>query len=114
MSGTAAEVVAKRTVEQFVKSIPGLKANHEALKRFYLLCKLADELGEEFDAEDVQIGTDPTRGFVSIDVFDIEFSNGRSHYFFEHIKAADFLSFSKSKNNMLRIQFGVNGLWVRA
>lgn len=116
MPTTNTQVEAKRMLDKFTKATSGYKVDAAAQKRFMTLCELADILDEEFCADGVQISAEPNgkHGVICVDTDEVVFEYGRSHKFFEFVKSADFLSFSKTKSGMLRISFGVKDLWVRA
>lgn len=88
--------------------------SESALERLMLLCDLIDSVADEFDAEDIYFTVDPKlrHGYVHAEVIDLVFGNGRSHYFFDGIKVADFVGFDKSTSGNLRISLGVKDLWV--
>lgn len=116
MPTTNTQVEAKHMLDKFTKASSGYKVDTDAQKRFMTLCELADILDEEFCAGGIQINADPNgkHGVICVDTDEVVFEHGRSHKFFEFVKSADFLSFSKTKSGMLRISFGVKDLWVRA
>lgn len=116
MPTTNTQVEAKHMLDKFTKVGSGYKVDADALKRFMTLCTLADILDEEFCADRIQINAEPNgeHGAICVDTAEVLFEHGRSHMFFELVKSADFLSFSKTKSGMLRISFGVKDLWVRA
>ena len=84
--------------------------------RFIQLCVLTDILGNEVKGGSADIIVSPDCGFAKVELYvdDIVFDYGREHPFFEYIKNADFLRFSKSKHDGLKIEYGVNDLWVDA
>lgn len=102
-------------INQYHKTL-GLacSTDESALERLLLLSDLTDSLADEFDAEKVSYIVDPKikHGYVIMEVIDLVFSNGRSHYFFDGIRDADFVGFDKSSNGELRVSFGVKNLWV--
>lgn len=116
MPTTSTKAIAKNSLDKTADDNPGIKLNRDAEKKFYSLCELADIIDEEFGSDKIRIGVDDsgTYGVISVDTDEVVFENGRSHQFFEYLKFADFLSFSKTKSGLLRIQFGVKNLWVRA
>jgi len=116
MPTTNTQVEAKRILDKFTKASSGYKVDADAQKRFMTLCELADILDEEFCADGIQINAEPNgkHGVICVDTDEVLFEHGRSHKFFEYVKSADFLSFSKTKSGMLRFSFGVKDLWVRA
>lgn len=73
------------------------------------LCRLAENLYNEFDVERVcvNLDTDPALISMIIDVDELVFNNGRTHYFFGGIKSADVLSFSKSNHDGICIKLGI-------
>lgn len=117
MSSTSTQERASDALNKIVEREPhGYKIDTDVQKKFIALCELADVLDGEFNAEGVQINIEPSgvHGVVFVDVYDVVFEYGRTHRFFELVKSADFLSFSKTKSGMLRISFGVKDLWVRS
>lgn len=114
MPTTNTQVEAKHMIDKFTKAYPNQKVDVAAQKRFFLLCELADILDEEFCADRIQINAEPNgrHGVICVDTDEVLFEHGRSHKFFEYVKSADFLSFSKTKSGMLRVSFGVKDLWV--
>jgi hypothetical protein len=89
--------------------------NPEAFDRLLSLCDFADAFAEEIlaDSIDIKLSPDNVTCTVFVNTDEIIFEHGRSHVFFERIKAADFLGFSKGKKGMLQMRFGVNNLWVK-
>ena len=89
--------------------------NLQPYEKLFKLCKLAEILSEEFSAEDVEIKASSVEinGEVIIYVDELILYDGRRHDFFDYIKeAADFLSFSKSRDGLLKVSFGVYDLWA--
>jgi hypothetical protein len=88
--------------------------NTEAYQRLLRLCDFADAFAKDCLADTVGINAIPSQlsGTVYINTDEVIFEHGRSHMFFDRIKDADFLGFSKAKNGMLQVRFGVNNLWV--
>lgn len=113
MSAVSTKDSAKFFLKRFLEKNPAYTLNSGAVRKFEKLCELADLLDEEFGAKDIQVRSEENFGVVSVDLFDVEFSRGRSHPFFEYIKSADFLNFSKGGEDTLRIQFGVRDLWLK-
>lgn len=102
-------------IEQYKKALGGAYCTSEsAMEKLMVLCDLIDSLADEFDAEDLYFTVDPKikHGYVHAEVIDFEFSNGRSHYFFDGVKDADFVGFDKTKSGNLRLSLGVQNLWV--
>ena len=91
------------------------KLNVESYDRLFKLCELAEILYKEFSAEDTEIKAFPEEinGEIIIVVEELVFDLGRSHQFFNYIKEADFLNFSKTTDGFLKISFGVYDLWKR-
>ena len=89
------------------------KLNVESYDRLFKLCKLAEILSEEFVAERVEVKARPeeVNGEVNILMDELIFEHGRSHEFFDCIKEADFLNFSKV-DGLLKVSFGVYDLWA--
>lgn len=114
MPNTSSAETACKLVEQFKSTCKDFSVNTEAYHKLLCLCELADIVSEEFCGDIIAVQTEPTnkKWSVVLKVDDIVFENGRSHRFFKLIKNADYLSFSKSKDGMLRIEFGVKDLWV--
>jgi len=92
----------------------GYELKHGAYQRFLTLCELADALNEEFGVDEIQIDMMPgaSCGSVVIETDEFIFEHGRTHPFFEYIKAADSMSFSKSNTGSLRLRLVVKDLWV--
>ena len=102
-------------IEQYQKTFGvACSTSEPALKKLLELCDLMDSIADEFDAEDIYFTVDPKikHGYVHAEVIDLVFSNGRSHYFFDGVKAADFVGFEKSRSGNLRLSLGVKDLWV--
>ena len=117
MPTTNTQIEAKNLLAKLAKANSQKhRVDAEVEKKFLHLCELADILGDEFGAEEIQIIAEPSglHGLVFIDTDEVIFDNGRSHQFFEYLKSADLLGFSKTKTGMLRIRLGVKDLWVRA
>ena len=111
---TTKEAVAQE-MEQYEKAYCGVYSTQpDAKERLMHLCDLADSLGDEFDLEDLYFTVDPKirHGYLHLEVIDIVFSNGRSHYFFDGVKDADFIGFEKAPSGNLRLNLGVENLWV--
>lgn len=116
MPTTNTQVEARCMLDKFEKTSSGYKIDADVQKRFITLCELADILDDEFCADKIQINVEPNgkHGVICVDTDEVVFEHGRSHKFFEFVKSADFLSFSKTKSGMLRVSFGVKDLWVSA
>lgn len=102
-------------IEQYKKTLGCAYCTSESAEEKLMgLCDLIDSLADEFDAVDLYFTVDPKlkHGYVQMEVIDFVFSNGRSHYFFEGIKDADFIGFDKSSSGNLRLSLGVQNLWV--
>ena len=114
MSVDNTKVVANKTLDRIDSD--GFCLCAEAKAKLLQLCELADMLNEEFGASNgVTLSVDPSRlhGAIFIDVDEVVFNNGISHEFFKYIRGSDFLCFTKSPSDMVRIQFGVKDLWVK-
>lgn len=110
---TKDEVLAE--IEQYKKTLGGAYSTSESAKeRLMGLCDLVDSLADEFDAEEVSYIVDPKirHGYVCMESIDLVLSHGRSHYFFEGVRDADFVGFDKAKSGNLRLSLGVKDLWV--
>lgn len=113
MSEVRTEIVAREEMGKYIKR--GFKTKIEAETKLLRLCELADLLKDEFDAEEVKVGVNPSEmyGIICVETDEVIFEDGRSHQFFDYLKLSDFLHFSKSDSGMLRICFGVKDLWVK-
>ena len=69
---------------------------------------------DETDVQSVNIIIDPEanrNAEISLCIDEVIFDFGREHPFFEYIKNADYLRFSKSKHDGLKIEYGVHDVW---
>lgn len=109
---------AKDVAETMLKASAQFSGKHKldeaARDRFLTLCDLTEIIADEFGAEEIQFRIKPEDqcGEIFFETDEFIFENGRSHPFFEYIKAADFLNISKAKSGMLKVRFGVKDLWV--
>ena len=73
------------------------------------LCELVDVLNDEEGVEQVAVAYEKNPSLISfiIDVDELVFQNGRAHSFFEYIKSANVMSFSKSSNDGISVKLGV-------
>lgn len=116
MPETSVKAVAQDVLGQFSNFVAGKYELVEPAKtRFLSLCDLADMMDEEFGSDDISIEVEPTglSGTICFDTDEVTFEYGQSHPFFQYIRCADLVRFSKSEDSMLRIQFIVKDLWVK-
>ena len=90
--------------------------NRGSFRRLLRLCDLTDKLSSEFSVCSVQILALPEdiHATLCFHTDELIFGQGRSHPFFDCIKDADFLGFSKAEDGMLKVSFGICDLWVAA
>jgi len=112
---THSQEIAHDLIEDYrIKYEDKYDLNAEQHRKILCLCRLVDTLSDEFSASaiDIQVAPNDVCGAIHLYTDELIFEHGRSHQFFDDIKEADFLSFSKSKSGELQLRFGVNDLWV--
>lgn len=103
-------------LEALCENIPsGFRVQKESATNFIVLSELADILLREFGTQKVTLdaASELNDGTIFVDTDEVIFENGCSHPFFKYIKYADFLTFSKTSDGLLRVAFGVKDLVVQ-
>jgi hypothetical protein len=107
----------RKTADAYIAEYSGkYTLNYEGYKKMLYLCELFDLMAEELSAEAFALRMTPEERFsgtMTFEVDDLILLNGRKHTFFDSVKCADRLKFSKSKSEALQIEFTVNDLWVK-
>lgn len=114
MPNTSSVETICKIVEQYKSARKDFSVKTKSYRKLLYLCELADIISDEFCGDIITIQTEPTnkRWSVILEVDDLVFERGRRNEFFRLVQNADYLSFSKSGNGKLRVEFGVKDLWV--
>lgn len=116
MAAKSAKSVAAEMLEDWRVDPPiCMKLNRENAMRFITLCELADKLVADFPAEGILIELEDAapHGLICVDLNDMVFYDGASHYFFKDIKSADMIGFKKMKGEVVRINLGVKDILIK-
>lgn len=114
MALTKTATNAAKTVENFENRLQNWTPQKEAIAKFLILGEFADKIEEEFGANDISVAIDASTmtGKIAVTMDEIVLESGRTHPFFQYIKAADRVRFS-NQNGALLIRLYVDRLWVK-
>ena len=106
---------AAKAIEDFEKNLQDVwTPKKESIAKFLILGELADKLEEEFGVNNISIAIDASTmtGKIGILTDEIILEGGRTHQFFQYIKAADRIRFSNQSGSLL-VRLYVDRLWVK-
>ena len=87
----------------------------EKFTRMRDICAIIDKLVPDLDAESLDVSIDETskRLNIGFECDEMVLEHGRTSDFFKLIKMVDSFSFSKVKEDVMRVDFNIEGMWGR-